>query len=113
VARPTPLLEAWLEKDALSGIFADALQPYGVTFNVGRGFDSATSVKGAADRYGDGAGVAVLYFGDFDPSGEDMVRSFRERLTDEVEVRLDPEALERTRRAERADRERLDELLEG
>jgi hypothetical protein len=165
--------EAWLEKDALSGIFADALQPYGVTFNVGRGFDSATSVKGAADRYGDGAGVTVLYFGDFDPSGEDMVRSFRERLlelgsepeiikcaltfedieryslppdftkttdsrspafverygdvaveldalprdvlrgrlTHEVERRMDLEALERTRADERADKQRLDELL--
>lgn len=168
-------LEAWLEKDALSGIFADALEPYGVTFNVGRGFDSATSVKGAADRYGEGEGVTVLYFGDFDPSGEDMVRSFRERLlelgsapeiikcaltfedieryslppdftkttdtrspafvarhgdvaveldalprnvlrerlTDEVERRMDPEALERTRSTERADRALLDELLEG
>jgi hypothetical protein len=166
-------LEAWLEKDALSGIFANALSPYGVTLNVGRGFDSATSVKGAADRYGDGEGVTVLYFGDFDPSGEDMVRSFRarllelgsepqiekcaltfedieryslppdftkatdtrsaafvarfgdvsveldalprsvllERIRGEVELRMDLEALERSREAERADRERLDELL--
>lgn len=75
-------LEAWLEKDALSGIFEEALQPYGVTLNVGRGFDGWSSVKNAADRYGDGEGVAVLYFGDFDPSGEDMVRSLRERLAD-------------------------------
>jgi hypothetical protein len=166
-------LEAWLEKDALSGIFAEALRPYGVTLNVGRGFDSATSVKGAADRYGDGEGVEVLYFGDFDPSGEDMVRSFRgrllelgsepeiikcaltfedierynlppdftkatdtrsaafvarfgdvsveldalprsvllERIRGEVELRMDLEALKRSREAERADRERLDELL--
>lgn len=73
-------LEAWLEKDALSGIFSDVLRPYGVTLNVGRGFDSATSVKDAADRFGDGDGITVLYFGDFDPSGEDMVRSFRARL---------------------------------
>ncbi|MDP9479364.1 MAG: hypothetical protein M3R38_27435 [Actinomycetota bacterium] len=73
-------LEVWLEKDALSGIFEAALHPYGVTLNVGRGFDGWSSVKNAADRYGDGAGVTVLYFGDFDPSGEDMVRSLRERL---------------------------------
>jgi hypothetical protein len=73
-------LEAWLEKDALSGIFADVLRPYGVTLNVGRGFDSATSVKDAADRFEDGEGITVLYFGDFDPSGEDMVRSLRDRL---------------------------------
>ena len=73
-------LEAWLEKDALSGIFQDVLEPYGVTLNVGRGFDSATSVKDASERFEDGDGITVLYFGDFDPSGEDMVRSLRERL---------------------------------
>lgn len=166
-------LEAWLEKDALSGIFADALRPYGVTLNVGRGFDSATSVRNAAERFGDGENITVLYFGDFDPSGEDMVRSLRERLLEhgsrpeivkcaltfedieryelppdftkatdtrraafvarfgdvaveldalprsvllerirgEVEPRMDLEALERTGEAQRADRERLDELL--
>jgi hypothetical protein len=75
-------LECWLEKDALSGIFADALHPYGVTLNVGRGYDGWASIRNAADRYGDGAGVTVLYCGDFDPSGEDMVRSLRERLAD-------------------------------
>ena len=30
------VLEAWLEKDALSGIFEDVLELYGVTLNVGR-----------------------------------------------------------------------------
>lgn len=73
-------LEAWLEKDALSGIFEDALKPYGATLNVGRGFDGWDSIKNAANRYGDGEGVSVLYFGDFDPSGEAMVYSLRDRL---------------------------------
>lgn len=73
-------LEAWLEKDALSGIFEDALSPYGVTLNVGRGFDGWDSIKNAAERFGDGYGATVLYFGDFDPSGEAMVHSLRERL---------------------------------
>jgi hypothetical protein len=71
-------VECWLEKDALSGIFEDVLRPYGVTLNVGRGYDGWDSIHNAAERYGDG--VTVLYFGDFDPSGEDMVRSLRERL---------------------------------
>jgi hypothetical protein len=71
-------VEVWCEKDALSGIFLGALEPYGVTLNVGRGYDSASSVKNAADRFDEGG--AILYFGDFDPSGEDMVRSLRERL---------------------------------
>ncbi len=73
-------LECWLEKDALSGIFEDVLGTYGVTLNVGRGYDGWDSVHNAAGRFKDGDGVAVLYFGDFDPSGEDMIRSLRERL---------------------------------
>ena len=73
--------ETWVEKDALSGIFEDALEPYGVTLNVGRGYDGWTSIKDAAERYRADREVTILYFGDFDPSGEDMVRSLRERLS--------------------------------
>ena len=73
-------VEVWLEKDALSGIFEDTLKPYGVTLNVGRGYDGWDSLYKAAGRYDEGGGVTVLYFGDFDPSGEDMVRSLRDRL---------------------------------
>lgn len=71
-------LEAWLEKDALSGVFGQVLESYGVTLNVGRGYDSWTSICQAAGRLEDDA--TILYFGDFDPSGEDMVRSLAERL---------------------------------
>ncbi len=73
-------IECWLEKDALSGIFEDLLSNYGVTLNVGRGYDGWDSIHNAADRMSAGDSVRVLYFGDFDPSGEDMVRSLRERL---------------------------------
>lgn len=78
-------VEVWLEKDALSGIFEDVLSAYGVTLNVGRGFDGWDSIRNAADRYygwqaEEGRDIFVLYFGDFDPSGEDMVRSLRERI---------------------------------
>ena len=73
-------IESWLEKDALSGIFEEILDEYGVTLNVGRGYDGWDSIRNAARRFGDGSQVTVLYFGDFDPSGEDMVRSLKERL---------------------------------
>lgn len=73
-------LEVWEEKDALSGIFEDVLRPFGVTLNVGRGYDGWDSIRRAAERFGDGEGMTILYFGDFDPSGEDMVRSLEERL---------------------------------
>lgn len=75
-------LEVWVEKDALSGIIEDVLAPYGVTLNVGRGYDGWDSIHNAASRYGSGERVTVLYFGDFDPSGEDMVRSLRQRLAE-------------------------------
>jgi len=75
------LVEVWLEKDALSGIFEEELEPYGVTLNVGRGYDGWSSIQRAAERYKEwGSAVLVLYFGDHDPSGEDMERSLRERL---------------------------------
>jgi hypothetical protein len=79
-------IEVWLEKDALSGILENTLDPYGVTLNVGRGFDGWDSIHNASQRFieqeASGRPVVVLYFGDFDPSGEDMVRSLRERLAE-------------------------------
>jgi hypothetical protein len=75
-------IELWLEKDALSGVFLEAVGEYRVTLNVGRGYDGWDSIHNAAVRFGDGSNTIVLYFGDFDPSGEDMVRSLRERLAE-------------------------------
>ena len=94
-------IEAWLEKDALSGIFADVLDEYNIGLNVGRGYDGWSSIHAAAERYGTGEYVTILYFGDFDPSGEDMVRSLRDRLADQcadpkiVKVALTLEDIER------------------
>lgn len=73
-------VEVWLEKDALSGVFERVLNGYGVTLNVGRGYDGWDSIRNASERYLSYGDVTVLYFGDFDPSGEDMARSLRERL---------------------------------
>jgi hypothetical protein len=72
-------VEVWLEKDALSGIFEDELDDYGVTLNVGRGFDGWSSIREAAARYIEAERqTTILYFGDFDPSGENMTTSLRE-----------------------------------
>jgi hypothetical protein len=83
-------VECWLEKDALSGIFEDLLTDYGVTLNVGRGFDGWDSIHNGGQRYQREQPVTVLYFGDFDPSGEDMVRSLRARL---AELGAEPEII--------------------
>jgi hypothetical protein len=78
-------VEIWLEKDALSGIFEDVLSEYGLTLNVGRGYDGWDSIHNAAVRFRHQLDSfekqsTILYFGDFDPSGEDMVRSLGQRL---------------------------------
>jgi hypothetical protein len=72
--------ELWCEKDALSGIFQNELWDYGVTFNIGRGYDSWSAIKNTADRLAAYDDPLILYFGDFDPSGEDMVVSLEKRL---------------------------------
>jgi hypothetical protein len=79
-------VECWLEKDALSGIVQDVITPYGVTLCVGKGYDGWSSIRQGAERYkaryAAGQPVHVLYLGDFDPSGEDMFRSLRDRLAE-------------------------------
>jgi hypothetical protein len=75
-------VEVCLEKDALSGIFEDVLRPYRVTLNIGRGYDSWSAIKAMADRLLERADQypVLLFFTDFDPSGEGMVSSYSERL---------------------------------
>jgi hypothetical protein len=74
----------WVEKDAISGFFVRELEPYRIAVNVGRGFDGWDSIYKAAQLFKARAklhkSVTVLYFGDFDPSGEEMVTSLRKRL---------------------------------
>lgn len=77
-------LEVWLEKDALSGIFQDELREWGVTLNVGKGYDGWASIQEASERFREaserGQNLMVLYAGDYDPSGLHMEQSLRERL---------------------------------
>lgn len=74
-------IEVWLEKDALSGVFTDITKDYGVTLVVGRGYNSWSAYKEASKRFNRmNMPVKILYFGDFDPSGEDIVRALEESL---------------------------------
>ena len=62
-------------------MFIDVIGNYRVTLNVGRGYDGWSSIHNASERFKEsGKATIILYFGDFDPSGEDMVRSLRDRL---------------------------------
>ena len=69
----------WIEKDALSGIFQRITDAYGVTLIVGRGYNSWSVKKELADMFrAYGKKPIILYFGDFDPSGEDIFRDIKE-----------------------------------
>jgi len=74
-------LEVWVEKDTMMRIFTEAVEPYGVVVNIGRGYDGWDSIYKASQRYNNtDKPTIILYFGDYDPAGEDMFRSLEERL---------------------------------
>ncbi len=77
-------VELWCEKDALAGVLAPLTDLYHITLMVNRGYSSQSAMKESAERlesaYYDGKDVTLLYIGDLDPSGEDMVRDVEDRL---------------------------------
>lgn len=79
-------VELWVEKDALAGVLAPIAYKYHVGLMVNRGYSSTSAMKEAGDRIRlkceeTGTESAhILYLGDFDPSGEDMVRDVGDRL---------------------------------
>jgi len=76
-------VEVWLEKQALQGLFDEITRRYNVTLFPCRGYPSLTKLYESAIRISDkeeGKDVLILYFGDFDPSGEDIPRKIQEDL---------------------------------
>lgn len=77
-------VEVWVEKDALSGVLAPVTDEYHVRLLVNRGYSSVTAMHDASKRFkyaeNQGKECHLLYLGDHDPSGEDMVRDIRHRL---------------------------------
>lgn len=78
-------VELWTEKDALSGILRRSTEKYHIQLVVNKGYTSSSAIYGAYDRImnkiWEGKKITILYFGDHDPSGLDMVRDIKERLT--------------------------------
>ena len=77
-------IELWVEKDALSGVLKRVTNYYHINLMVNRGYSSCTAIHDAYKRFKYqedlGKQVYVLYLGDHDPSGLDMIRDIRERL---------------------------------
>ncbi len=81
-------IEVWLEKDALSAIFRRVTEPYTIPVTVCRGFSSVSFLNDFRKRLLDYANkkAVMLYFGDFDPSGVEMLESMKTTLTGELEI---------------------------
>ena len=79
-------IELWVEKDALAGVLQPLSNTRHITLMVNRGYSSQTAMHDAYSRmreaYSQGKTCTILYLGDQDPSGEDMVRDISERLND-------------------------------
>ena len=81
-------LEAWIEKDALSSLFSKVCLGYTVPVVVCRGFSSVSFLNDFKERLADKAGKTpvMLYFGDFDPSGVEMLEAMKITLGEELGV---------------------------
>lgn len=77
-------VELWSEKDAISGILKRVTNKYHIKLCINKGYTSSSAVYSAYNRFAEkinaGQKVIVLYFGDHDPSGLDMVRDIEDRL---------------------------------
>ncbi len=87
-------IELWVEKDALSGVLRRITSKYHINLMVNRGYSSCTAMHDAFERIeraeDEGKAATILYLGDHDPSGLDMIRDIRERLE---EFGVEPEVV--------------------
>lgn len=87
--------EIFIEKKALQGVFNKPCLNWDVALGPCKGYPSLTFLHEAAQRIivasQQGKKPIIIYFGDYDPSGEDIPRSIQENLIrfgcDTVEVR--------------------------
>lgn len=79
-------VEVWVEKDALAGVIQPITDRRHIYLMVNRGYSSQSAIHDAYERFmeatDEGKEIVILYLGDLDPSGEDMVRDIDERLND-------------------------------
>ena len=76
--------EILIEKKALEGVFAKPCREWDVAVGAYKGYPSLTFLFELSERLRDaqneGKQPIILYFGDYDPSGEDIPRSIGENL---------------------------------
>ena len=76
--------EIFIEKKALQGVFSSICHEYEVSLGACKGYPSLTFLHEASIRFQIAAEnnkqPIIIYFGDYDPSGEDIPRSIQENL---------------------------------
>ncbi len=76
-------IEVWIEKDALTGVFKPICDEYDIRLVTNKGYTSSSFIYQAFNRFNDEIynekKVYILYFGDHDPSGIDMIRDIKDR----------------------------------
>lgn len=76
--------EILIEKKALEGVFAKPCRKWDVAVGACKGYPSLTFLYELSERLREqqrnGKQAIILYFGDYDPSGEDIPRSIGENL---------------------------------
>jgi hypothetical protein len=77
-------VEVMVEKAALEGVLIPVCRELGIRFTANRGYCSSSTMYEAGkriERLMEEKTVHVLYLGDHDPSGIDMTRDVRDRLS--------------------------------
>lgn len=76
--------EVFIEKKALQGVFVEPCEAMDIALCPCKGYPSLTYLYDASVRFQEaeakGKHCIILYFGDYDPSGEDIPRSIAENL---------------------------------
>lgn len=76
--------EVFIEKKALQGVFDSVCYRNDVALGACKGYPSLTFLNEAAMRFIDAESVGkrpiILYFGDYDPSGEDIPRAIKDNM---------------------------------
>jgi hypothetical protein len=76
--------EILIEKKALQSVFQSVSEEWGVTLGACKGYPSLTFLNDTANRMifasNKGYHPIILYFGDYDPSGQDIPRSIKENI---------------------------------
>jgi hypothetical protein len=73
--------EAWIEKDALTGVIERVCEEYRVPYFACRGYVSQSEMYDAAQRFkGKRKPCVILHLGDHDPSGIHMTEDIAQRL---------------------------------